>query len=382
MLSKYNIKLTRKPLILLVDDTESNIQVLASLLADNDYDLTFAIDGKSAIQSIQEAKPDLILLDIMMPGMDGYETCKIIKHDPETSNIPVIFLTAKTQKEDLIQGFEVGGVDYITKPFNEMELLARIQTHLKLKLVIDYLIDVNEKKDKYRTIFNKNLRDPFSSLLSLSQMIEQNADKMKPKDIQNIAKILFNAAQQTFSIFENIITWSAVTLNQFSFIPRKINPYENIEEIKKYLTPIANKKNISISIIKGTEDDIFADSDLFNKVVYSILHNAIKYSYPNSNIGIGFSVCKNENFVQFFILDKGVGISNDEKQLLFNIESKYAKLGTSGEIGTGLSLIICKEIVEVVGGKLWFEDTKGGGVTFYFTFPKFSSSLQEKSLNI
>jgi two-component system sensor histidine kinase/response regulator len=371
MFSKYNIKLTRKPLILLVDDTESNIQVLASLLANQDYDLTFASDGKTAIQSIQEAKPDLILLDIMMPEMDGYETCEIIKHNPETSDIPVIFLTAKTQKEDVLKGFEVGGADYITKPFNEMELLARIQTHLKLKLSLDYLIEANEKKDKCRTIFNKNLRDPFTSLLSLSQMIEQSADKMQPKEIQNIARILFNAAQQTFSIFENIMTWSAITLNQSSFIPKRINPYENIEEIKKYLTPIANKKNISISIIKGTEDDVFVDNDLFNKVVYSILHNAIKYSYPNSNIGIGFSVCKNEDFVKFFILDKGVGISDYEKQLLFNIESNYAKSGTSGEIGTGISLIICKEIVEAVGGELWFEDTEGGGVTFYFTFPKF-----------
>ncbi len=123
----------KKPLILVVDDNTNNLQVLGSMLQQNGYETAIAMNGEKALKFLRNIKPDLILLDIMMPGMDGYEVCKKIKQEYDTQHIPIIFLTAKTETEDIVKGFEVGGVDYVTKPFNSAELLARVSTHVEMK---------------------------------------------------------------------------------------------------------------------------------------------------------------------------------------------------------------------------------------------------------
>ncbi len=122
-----------KPLVLIVDDNPQNRQFLGNLLHENGYDLGMAQDGETALNFVENEQPDLILLDIMMPGMDGYEVCETLKAELSTRYIPVIFLTAKAETDDIVRGFEVGGSDYVTKPFNGVELLARIKTHIEMK---------------------------------------------------------------------------------------------------------------------------------------------------------------------------------------------------------------------------------------------------------
>lgn len=121
------------PLVLIVDDVPKNLQVLGSILRNEDYKVAAATSGKQALEMLDKIRPDLVLLDVMMPGMDGFEVCKIIRSRPETAGIPIIFLTASTGTDDIVKGFSVGAVDYVTKPFNSAELLARVRTHLKLK---------------------------------------------------------------------------------------------------------------------------------------------------------------------------------------------------------------------------------------------------------
>ena len=138
----------KKPLILIVDDHGENIQLLAKLLEDVECKISAANNGIQAIQITEKVKPDLILLDIMMPELDGYETCKILKYQEDTKNIPIIFLTGKTSIEDIIKGFEVGAVDYVVKPFNSVELISRVRTHLQLKTTLEsqaQLIDELQK---------------------------------------------------------------------------------------------------------------------------------------------------------------------------------------------------------------------------------------------
>ena len=127
------------PTVLIVDDNSTNIKVIAITLRSQDYKLVIATNGNNAVEMVEKTRPDLVLLDIMMPGMDGYEVCKIIKSKKENENIPVLFLTALDEKENLVKGFEAGGVDYITKPFNKDELISRVKTHLDLKLTRDKL---------------------------------------------------------------------------------------------------------------------------------------------------------------------------------------------------------------------------------------------------
>ena len=123
----------KKDLVLVVDDNPQNLQVLGPMLENKGYDVAFATSGEQALEFIDSETPDLVLLDIMMPGMDGYQVCKRLKKEKTTASIPVIFLTAKSDADDIVQGFEAGGVDYVTKPFNSAELLARVKTHLELK---------------------------------------------------------------------------------------------------------------------------------------------------------------------------------------------------------------------------------------------------------
>jgi DNA-binding response OmpR family regulator len=151
--------MNEKNFILVVDDNQENLKVVSNFLKEMNYKIALALDGDNALQIVRENKIDLILLDIMMPGMDGFEVCEILKENPETKDIPVIFLTARTETDDIVKGFQLGGVDYITKPFNKEELYARVNTHMQLKLIRDGLCECELATRKSRDYFMKVLYD-------------------------------------------------------------------------------------------------------------------------------------------------------------------------------------------------------------------------------
>jgi len=185
----------KQPLLLIVDDTVENLQVLGSVLKSENYKIAIATNGHQAITIANDIKPDLILMDIMMPGMDGYETCKKLKSIPETMEIPLIFLTAKVDNEDIIKGFKVGAVDYITKPFNSYELKARARTHIELKISRDLLKKKNEVLEKL------SITDGLTGLFNhrfiidtLARLIDENDRYKQPLsiamfDIDNFKKV-------------------------------------------------------------------------------------------------------------------------------------------------------------------------------------------------
>lgn len=158
----------KKPLVLVVDDMPRNLQILSTILDNEGYDITFANNGKQAIDVANSALPDLILLDVMMPEMDGFEACKILKSQEKTKDIPIIFITGRSQSEDIVKGFKAGAVDYVTKPFNTIEMISRIQNHLDLKLSKDRIIETNHKLEEYRTELEQTLssKDKFFSIIA------------------------------------------------------------------------------------------------------------------------------------------------------------------------------------------------------------------------
>lgn len=145
--------------ILVVDDNQENLKVVSNFLKEKGYKIALALDGQAALKVLDDNKIDLILLDIMMPEMDGFEVCKILKEKPETKEIPVIFLTAKIETGDIVKGFQIGGVDYITKPFKKEELYARVNNHIQLKLIKDMLKERTEESIKSRDMFMRTLHD-------------------------------------------------------------------------------------------------------------------------------------------------------------------------------------------------------------------------------
>lgn len=185
----------RQPLILIVDDVLENIQVLGNILKEDNYKIAVANNGKQAISTTVAIKPDLILLDVMMPELDGLETCKRLKMIPETKNIPIIFLTAKVETQDIIDGFKIGAVDYIAKPFNAYELRARVKTHVELKISKDLLLEQNETLEKLSiTDCLTGLYNHRFIIDTLSRLVEENERYKYPLsismiDIDNFKKV-------------------------------------------------------------------------------------------------------------------------------------------------------------------------------------------------
>jgi len=362
-------------MILIVDDKQENLQVLGSILIQKKYKLSVAKNGLEALNIVTRVKPDLILLDIMMPELDGFETCKRLKESLETREIPIIFLTAKIEPEDIVKGFELGAVDYITKPFNAKELLVRVNTHLELKHAHErikkseqLLREANQAKDRFFSIISRDLKDPFNTLVGFSQLLLSNFDKYPPEKIREIGQYLFNSTIQASNRLENLIQWSRSQTGITKWNPIKLDIKKLIDKNIEILNEAARKKDIQVNSRVGKKIYVYADEDMINTVIRNLISNAIKYSNAKSNVVI--TSRENKESVLLEVSDKGVGIKEEDLQKLFRIDIRHATRGTNGEEGSGLGLILCKKFIEKNGGKITVESKESEGSQFSFTLPK------------
>ncbi len=375
-------KFDKKPLILIVDDIPKNLQVLSSILNKEGYQISFAANGSQALSVVNTTDPDLILLDIMMPEMDGYEVCKILKSQEETRDIPVIFLTGKAETDDIIEGLKIGAVDYITKPFNSTELLTRVKTHLELKLSRDAIVHYNKQleeaqdelkvlnanKDKFFSIVAHDLRGPFSGFMGLSELLTEDFDQLEKEEIMQIGDSLNKAAKRLFSLIENLLEWSRAQMGRIEYIPSNVDLYDAVEKIIQIFKDTADNKNIEM--LNNIEKDtyVFADNDMLSTILRNLSSNALKFTPRGGSIN--YSTGKNDNsFIEISISDSGVGMSEEVIDKIFRIDTKHSTPGTEKEQGTGLGLLLCKEFVEKNGGKISVESKINEGTTFTFTLP-------------
>jgi len=377
------LKLTQdKPLILIVDDIPKNLQILSGILSNENFEISFASSGKQALTSVEAAPPDLILLDIMMPELDGYQVCKILKSNDKTKDIPIIFLTGKAEPNDITEGFKAGAVDYVIKPFNSQELISRVNTHIELKLSRDKILENNiqlEKyqvelkqliasKDKFFSIISHDLRGPFSGFLGLSSILAEEYDKLEMEEIAQISISMNKAANRLFSLLENLLEWSKSQMDVLRINIEKLNIDDAITRTFYLFSTNAESKNIKL--ISEVPNTIFAYADnyVINTVLRNLVSNAIKFSNENGTVKI--STKEIDNKIHVYISDSGVGIDPKNQSKIFKIEEKYSTSGTKNEIGSGLGLILCKELIEKQYGTLRFESEPGKGTTFIFTLDK------------
>ncbi|MEJ5245003.1 MAG: hybrid sensor histidine kinase/response regulator [Bacteroidota bacterium] len=367
---------TTKGSVLIVDDVPENLQVLGNVLLQKGLDVGFATNGEEALEAVQYSKPDLILLDIMMPGISGITVCQKLKSNPETQDIPVIFLTAKTQPEDIIKGFEVGAVDYVTKPFNSGELLARVMTQLELKksrdLIakqIEELMELNATKDKFFSIIAHDLRGPFSGLLGLTDLLSQEGESMNQEEIIDLIKKMHHTLKNQYSLLENLLQWASIQTQRLRPQPIKVNLLRTAKDVISLLQANADKKDIEIINEILPEHNVFVDKQMITSVIHNLLTNAIKFSFEGGKII--FESVYAENGILLKVIDNGVGIPDEVKSKLFKIDKHHSTLGTKNEKGSGLGLILCKEMVEKNGGKIWAErNTNASGTTFFVLLPE------------
>lgn len=352
--------------ILIVDDQPQNIQLIGTLLR-NLYNLYVADNGEKAIKIAIDKKPDLILLDIMMPGLSGFEVCKILKSNTDTLEIPVIFLTAKNEAEDIVTGFSLGAVDYITKPFKREEVLVRISTHIKLKETENELKKRNQEKDRFFSIIAHDLKNPLSGFMGLTEMVADKIDKFSQDELKHYMVIMNSSASQLYKLLANLLEWARLQMGNVKFAPMYNNLFELTDKIFYLLRENAEKKNIKIENNVPDNFGCVFDLNMLETVLRNLIGNAIKFTKTDGCITV--SAKTEDTSVIISIKDNGIGMPDKLKSKIFKLSEVVSRRGTSGEESTGLGLILCKDLIEMNNGKIWFESEIETGTTFYISLP-------------
>lgn len=373
------INTNNKSYILIVDDQPQNIQLIGTLLRPY-YQLSVTDDGYKAISIAKSKLPDLILLDVMMPEISGYEVCEELKKDPSTKDIPIIFLTAKHESEDIVKGFKLGAVDYIIKPFNKDEILVRISTHLRLKASEKMLIQKNEElellnsqKDKFFSIIAHDLRGPLAGLVGLSEILNNELTKLPQEEALELISSMRDSADKLSKLLDNLLQWSRVQIGLVKYTPVSVNLAALLNQNIDLLTETANRKEIKIT--NETSENIRTDIDInmFNTIIRNFLTNAIKFSFRKGTVKIKTDL-KDSGEITISVTDSGTGISKENIDKLFKINEKVFAQGTEGEPSTGLGLLLCKDLAEKMGGSIEVISEPGKGSTFSVSIPNGKST--------
>ncbi len=380
---KAGKKKQNKPiLILIVDDVEANLQLLGNILQEQNYDLSFALRGEDALAILETDLPHLILLDIMMPEMDGFEVCKEIKANPRTKDIPIIFLTAKTEIDDIIKGFELGAVDYITKPFNSAELLARVNTHIQLKQTQEELKELNVAMSKFFSIITNDIKDNLVGVKGISNFLVQDIEAKDTENIINFAKMLQSDSTKLYTFLENIVEWATIQTDRIDNMPGSCNLRAIVDKNIVGFDETLKLKNVNVKNNINKDIDLIVDSHLLSAIINKIFSNAIKYSKSNNEILISSKEI-DESWIEFTIQDFGVGMEAQVVNKIFRIDTPYVKTtGTGNEGGTGLGLMICKALVDRVNGEITIESVKHQGTIVTVCLPKVAKVLQHNDEDI
>ena len=358
----------KKPLILIVDDVPKNIQVLSTILHEKGYNICISTSGDQALEAISTEAPDLILLDIQMPVMDGFEFSKVLKANPKTKDIPIIFLTAVIEPEKILKGFELGAVDYITKPFNIPELTARVATHIEIKRSREQLIELNATKDKFFSIISHDLRNPLGAIISTSELLLMYNFTNEPEKIQKFATSIHTSALLVNKLLQNLMDWASIQTGKLSPKIEKQNLKNITGEICLLSNEIVQGKNITLQNNIISDIIIDCDIEMTKTVLRNLISNATKFTNTDGLISI--NCVEKESEIEVHVSDNGVGIKPENINYLFSIEKNLSTPGTNNEKGTGLGLLLCKELIEKQGGKIWVESQVGKGSTFKFTLLK------------
>jgi two-component system sensor histidine kinase/response regulator len=363
-----------KPKVLVVDDSEFELQLVDFILQEKNYQTVLAGNGTDALLILETLTPDLILLDIMLPDFDGFEVCKKLKTIDKLKDIPVIFFTSLSNIDDIVKGFEAGGVDYVTKPFNTDELLVRIKTHLdlinskrKIELQARELSQANALKDKMFSVISHDLRSPVSSIKLALDFISKGLVKPTDELFNETIKGLVKTTDEAYILLENLLGWAKSQSNILTVYPESLDLKLLASSIAGLLKLTSENKKISIENNIPEGITVFADMQMIQSVLRNLLSNALKFTPENGSIEMNALEMNTEVIIS--IKDSGVGISEPSLKRIFDQDQPVKTLGTNKESGSGLGLILCKDFVEKNGGRIWVESEKGKGSTFSFTVP-------------
>ena len=386
----------KNPTVLIVDDTPANISVLAEHLGNHGFSVMVAQDGEEGIERAQFGQPELILLDVMMPGMGGFEACRRLKANEATKDIPIIFMTALSDIADKITGYKMGAVDYVTKPFHAEEVLARINTHLKLQAMqrqltlqnqqlqeeiavrqnaealiaqrSEELKRSNAELEQMAYVASHDLQEPLRMVASYTQLLERRYGDKLDADAKEFIAFAVDGVKRMQALIDDLLTYSRVGT--------KAAPLQPVDSSDVVAAAI---RSLRVAIEEcGAEINVeplpmvLGDARQLEQLFQNLIGNAVKYRGDVKPL-IHIRAEVDQDFWRFSVQDNGIGIAPEYFERIFIM---FQRLHARREYpGTGMGLAICKKIVERHGGRIWVESVPDHGTTFLFTLRQVPGDL-------
>ena len=360
--------------VLIVDDVVSNVLLLKILLTNEKFQVCTASNGKDCIEISRKEHPDLILLDVMMPDLNGFDTAVILKKGEDTKDIPIIFLTALNTPQDLVHGFQVGASDFLTKPFNKEELVMRVTQQISLVAAKRIIEQQNQElratlnnRDKMYSVIAHDLRSPMASIrMVLNLVVASASPETVGEEVYNLLDQANRESEEVHDLLDNLLKWTKSQTGRLNVVKQELELNDIIPGVVEIFDTIAATKHIKLEL-KSESDSlkVEADNDMLKTVVRNFLSNAIKFSPADSTIEIAMT--KENEFAKVSVRDHGVGIASDRLGSIFHKgETTY---GTGGEEGSGLGLQLCQDFARKNGGDCTVESVVGVGSTFSVLIP-------------
>jgi len=360
--------------ILVVDDVPTNVLLLRVLLKNEKFQVVTANCGNMCVEQAKAEHPDLILLDVMMPDIDGFETAKILKSDDETKDIPIIFLTALNSPQDLVKGFQAGANDFLSKPFNKDELLTRVMHQISLVEAKRIIIRKNRElqntisnRDKMYSVIAHDLRSPMASIrMVLNLVVTAVSPETVGPELFELLDKANRESEEVHDLLDNLLKWTKSQTGRLNVVLQDLDLNDIIPGVVEIFEMIAATKKIKLNYqAPGTPMVVHADNDMLKTVVRNFMSNAVKFSPQDSSIDIVMATEGDMAVVS--VTDHGVGIAEERLGELFQKgETTY---GTSGEEGSGLGLQLCKDFAVKNGGDVRVASKVGEGSTFSVLIP-------------
>lgn len=368
--------------ILIVEDEETILQSLYRIISRRYKYVYFAENAQKALMLFQKEKIDLVLTDIRMPGMDGITMLRKMKL--MKPNLRRLVMSAYTESEYFLEAIDLGVDGYIVKPYLKEKILEGIESSVKsiyneriadqstrqLAFSAKELKEMNESKDRFFSIIGHDVKTPVSTIASYSNLLVEEFDDMEKEEVLQMLKIIRKSSFRALDLLKNLLEWAKVQTGSIAFDPEILDICDVIKEEVDFASHLWGKKKIGVKFSPKTNSFVYADRNMVRTVFRNLLSNAIKFTPEQGEIQL-FSERNKEHtdLIKISIRDTGVGISKKVLPKLFTLNDNFSTAGTSGEVGSGMGLLFCKEFIDIQGGTIFAESTIGEGSTFSFTLP-------------
>ena len=377
--------------ILIVDDVPDNLRLLTGILKGQGYRARPVPNGRLALRAAKYDPPDLILLDIDMPGMDGFEVCRALKADDRTHDIPVIFVSALEETADKVEGFRVGGVDYISKPYQTEEVLARVRTHLSLRGLqerlevqnaqlqeqAEVLARATRRKDEFLASMSHELRTPLNAILGISEVLCEGIygplNERQSQAVRNAEQ----SARHLLDLINDVLDVSKIEAGQAELDIGTVVVEEVCQDSLQFIRPLSLKKQLQVSFsLDTTVATLQADERRLKQILVNLLSNAVKFTPEGGAIGLEVGSDAEEGALHFVVWDTGIGVAKEDiarlGQPFVQLDSRLSRQ----HAGSGLGLSLVRRLTEYHGGSLAIESKIGEGSRFTVSLPWHGTAVE------